>query len=53
MNSLVGPTIFLSAVGGLVIQLTSFTVLYLIVFAVAIMAIIQSLKLVRISPRSN
>ncbi len=53
MNSLVGPTIFLSAVGGLVIQLTSFTVLYLVVFAVGILAVIQSLKLIPIGPQNN
>ena len=45
LNTIVGPTIFLSAVGGLIIQLSSFTFLYSIVFLISIVSIFLSLSL--------
>jgi MFS family permease len=51
MNSLVGPTIFLSGVGGLIIQLSSFTLLYFIVLVAAMVAVFQSLRLISMGSR--
>ena len=51
MNSLVGPTVFLSAVGGLIIQLTSFTLLYLILLITAILAVLQAFRLMQVHAR--
>ena len=45
LNTIVGPTIFLSAVGGLIIQVSSFAVLYSLVFLVSIGSIFFSLSL--------
>jgi MFS family permease len=45
LNTIVGPTIFLSAVGGLIIQLSSFTFLYSLVFLISIVSIFLSLSL--------
>lgn len=44
-NTVVGPTIFLSAVGGLIIQLSSFAFLYALLFALSLVAIYLSLSL--------
>jgi len=45
LNTIVGPTIFLSAVGGLIIQVSSFTFLYSLVFLISILSIFLSLSL--------
>jgi MFS family permease len=45
LNTIVGPTIFLSAVGGLIIQVTSFAFLYSLVFLISIVSIFLSLSL--------
>ena len=45
LNTIVGPTIFLSAVGGLIIQVSSFTFLYSLVFLISIISILLSLSL--------
>jgi MFS family permease len=45
LNTIVGPTIFLSAVGGLIIQVSSFTFLYSLVFLVSIGSIFLSWSL--------
>lgn len=45
LNTIVGPTIFLSAIGGLIIQLTSFAFLYSLVFLISIVSIFLSLSL--------
>lgn len=45
LNTIVGPTIFLSAVGGLFIQVFSFAFLYSLVFLVSIGSIFLSLSL--------
>ncbi len=44
-NTIVGPTIFLSAVGGLIIQITSFAFLYSLVFLISLISIFLSLSL--------
>jgi MFS family permease len=46
LNTIVGPTIFLSAVGGLFIQVFSFAFLYSLVFLVSIVSICLSLSLI-------
>lgn len=45
LNTIVGPTIFLSAVGGLIIQVSLFAFLYSLVFLVSIGSIFLSLAL--------
>jgi MFS family permease len=45
MNTIVGPTIFLSAVGGLIIQVSSFAFLYSLVFLVSSGSIFLALSL--------
>jgi MFS family permease len=45
LNTVVGPTLFLSAAGGLILQLTSFVLLYSLMFLISIVAIILSLSL--------
>ena len=45
LNTIVGPTIFLSAVGGLFIQVFSFAFLYSLVFLISIGSIFLSLSL--------
>jgi MFS family permease len=45
LNTIVAPTIFLSAVGGLIIQVSSFAFLYSLVFLVSIGSIFLSLSL--------
>jgi len=45
LNTIVGPTIFLSAIGGLIIQLTSFAFLYSLVLLISIVSIFLSLSL--------
>jgi MFS family permease len=45
LNTIVGPTIFLSAIGGLIIQVTSFVFLYSLVFLISIVSIFLSLSL--------
>jgi MFS family permease len=45
LNTIVGPTIFLSAVGGLIIQLSSFAFLYSLVLLISIVSIFLSLSL--------
>jgi MFS family permease len=52
LNSLVGPTIFLSGVGGLIIQIASFTLLYLILLITAIIAVFQAFTLMRIGQKA-
>lgn len=47
LNTVVGPTIFLSAVGGLIIQVFSFTVLYVLLFLASLLSIFLSLSLRR------
>ncbi len=47
MNTVVGPTIFLSAVGGLIVQVSSFAFLYLLLFALSLVSIFLSLSLER------
>jgi MFS family permease len=47
LNTIVGPTIFLSAVGGLIIQVSSFVFLYSLVFVVSVVSIFLSLSLRR------
>jgi MFS family permease len=47
LNTIVGPTIFLSAVGGLIIQVSSFAFLYSLVFLVSIGSIFLSLSLTK------
>lgn len=44
-NTVVGPTTFLSAVGGLIIQMTSFAFLYVLLFALSVLAIFLSFLL--------
>ncbi len=44
-NTVVGPTIFLSAVGGLIIQVSSFAFLYALLFVLSLVAIYLSLSL--------
>ena len=45
LNTIVGPTIFLSAVGGLIIQVSSFAFLYSLVLLISIVSIFLSLSL--------
>lgn len=45
LNTIIGPTIFLSAVGGLIIQVTSFAFLYSLVFLISMVSIFLSLSL--------
>jgi MFS family permease len=45
LNTVVGPTIFLSAVGGLIIQISSFAFLYTLLFVLSLLAIYLSLSL--------
>ncbi len=45
LNTIVGPTIFLSAVGGLFIQIFSFAFLYVLVFLISIGSIFLALSL--------
>ena len=45
LNTVIGPTIFLSAVGGLIIQVSSFAFLYALVLALSLVAILFSLRL--------
>ena len=45
LNTVVGPTIFLSAVGGLIIQVSSFAFLYVILFLLSLVSILLSLFL--------
>lgn len=47
LNTVVGPTIFLSAVGGLIIQVFSFTCLYVLLFFVSLVSVYLSLSLKR------
>jgi MFS family permease len=47
LNTIVAPTIFLSAVGGIFIQVFSFTFLYSLVFLISIVSIFLSLSLGR------
>jgi len=47
LNTVVGPTIFLSAVGGLIIQVFSFTFLYVLLFFVSLFSVLLSLSLKR------
>ena len=45
MHTLVGPTVFLSVIGGLILQLTSFSSLYLLVLIIAILGVYYSCQL--------
>jgi MFS family permease len=45
MHTLVGPTVFLSVIGGVVLQLTSFAFLYILVLLMAILGIYSSFRL--------
>jgi len=47
LNTVVGPTIFLSAVGGLIIQVFSFAFLYVLLFLISILSVFLSLSLNR------
>jgi MFS family permease len=44
-NTVVGPTTFLSAVGGLIIQMTSFAFLYVLLLVLSVLAIFLSFSL--------
>jgi MFS family permease len=44
-NTVVGPTTFLSAIGGLIIQITSFAFLYVLLLALSVLAIFLSFSL--------
>lgn len=46
-NTVVGPTIFLSAVGGVIIQIGSFALLYAILLSVSLISLFLSLSLKR------
>jgi MFS family permease len=46
-NTVVGPTIFLSAVGGMILQVSSFTCLYFILSLLSLVSIVFSLSLER------
>ena len=52
LHTLVGPTVFLSVIGGLILQLTSFTVLYSLVLLTACLGIYSSLSLSRLKTKS-
>jgi len=45
IHTLVGPTVFLSVIGGLILQLTSFSFLYILVLLTAMLGICFSFKL--------
>ena len=45
LNTVVGPTLLLSAVGGLIVQLFSFALLYLLLLAVSVLSILLSFSL--------
>jgi MFS family permease len=45
MHTSVGPTVFLSVIGGLILQLTSFPFLYILVLLIAILGIYYSCQL--------
>jgi MFS family permease len=45
MNTVVGPTLFLSAVGGLIIQLSSFAFLYILLLLISLLSICLSVSL--------
>ena len=45
LNSIVGPTVLLSAVGGLIIQVSSFAFLYSLIFLISIVSIFLALSL--------
>jgi MFS family permease len=45
LNTVVGPTLFLSAAGGLIIQLSSFAFLYLLMLAISFVAVFLSFSL--------
>jgi hypothetical protein len=45
MHTLTAPSVFLSAVGGIIIQLTTFTFLYILVLLISFGAIFISTKL--------
>jgi len=45
LNTIVGPTIFLSALGGLIIQVSSFAFLYSLVFLISLVSIFLPLSL--------
>lgn len=45
VNTVVGPTFFLSAVGGLIVQISSFTFLYVLLLLVSILSIFLSFSL--------
>jgi MFS family permease len=45
MHTLVGPTVFLSVIGGVVLQLTSFIFLYILVLLMAILGVYSSFRL--------
>jgi len=47
LNTVVGPTIFLSAVGGLIIQVFSFAFLYVLLFLISLLSVFLSLSLNR------
>ena len=50
LNTVVGPTLFLSAAGGLIIQLSSFAFLYLLMLAISLGAVFLSLSLKKANP---
>jgi MFS family permease len=45
LNTVVSPTIFLSAIGGLIIQVSSFAFLYTLLFGLSLAAVLLSLSL--------
>jgi len=51
LHTLVGPTVFLSVVGGLILQLTSFTILYILVLLIAVLGIIYSYRLTQLKTK--
>jgi MFS family permease len=52
MHTLVGPTVFLSVIGGLVLQLASFAFLYVLVLLIAILGIYSSFRLTELKTKT-
>lgn len=52
LHTLVGPTVFLSVIGGLILQLTSFSFLYILVLLTAILGICFSFKLTELKTKT-
>jgi MFS family permease len=52
LHTLVGPTVFLSVIGGLILQLTSFTSLYILVLLTTVLGIFSSFKLTELKAKT-